>query len=71
MYTVGDVIYPEGDVDNSKWYRLEVRDASNVLRSSFACTPTSRAGTSLNAQALPLFVVVVVLKDASSADVRL
>jgi hypothetical protein len=48
MYTVGDVIYPEGDVDNSKWYRLEVRDASNVLRSSFACTPTSSFSTTNN-----------------------
>src|SRR6266511_1031924 len=48
IYTVGDVIYPEGDVDNSKWYRFEVRDASNVLRSSFACTPTSSFSTTNN-----------------------
>jgi hypothetical protein len=50
VFTKNDVVYPDGGVDAGAYYRVVVRDASNVVRNgSFPCTPASAFATTDNA----------------------
>src|SRR5262249_22201218 len=52
VYTAGDKIVAQGNLDNGKWYDIVVTDPSGVRRNSFARRPASDFATADNSYPL-------------------